>query len=125
MNNTMTDIAALTPQQRTILELRLKEKRAASAVSPSVIERPGRKDVCAVEDNDDENAALAKSNSATDELLGDFYGTFPFPWQPTTFSCIDDPRCEAVMVNQDIGDWEHRRLKGNPAIWVAGCGTNQ
>ncbi|HXQ71801.1 MAG TPA: class I SAM-dependent methyltransferase [Pyrinomonadaceae bacterium] len=76
-------------------------------------------------DQDAENTALATSNSATDELLGDFYGTYPYPWQPTTFTYVDDPRLEAAMVNQDIGDWEQRRLPDNPAIWVAGCGTNQ
>lgn len=76
-------------------------------------------------DRDDENAALTKSNSASDGLLGDFYGTYPWPWQPTTFTYVDDPRLEATMINQDIGDWEHRRLPENPAIWVAGCGTNQ
>ena len=76
-------------------------------------------------DRDDENTALAKSNSASDELMGDFYGTYPWPWQPTTFNYVDDPRLEATMINQDIGDWEHRRLPENPVIWVAGCGTNQ
>src|SRR5690349_2416598 len=76
-------------------------------------------------DRDDENVALAKSNSASDELLGDFYGIYPWPWQPTTFSYVNDPRFEATMINQDVGDWDHRRLPENPAIWVAGCGTNQ
>jgi hypothetical protein len=61
-------------------------------------------------DRDDENAALAKSNSASDELLGDFYGTYPWPWKPTTFSYVNDPHLEATMINQDIGDWEHRRM---------------
>ncbi|MEK6278981.1 MAG: class I SAM-dependent methyltransferase [Acidobacteriota bacterium] len=76
-------------------------------------------------DQDTENTALATSNSASDELLGDFYGTYPWPWQPTTFRCVDDPRLEAAMLNQDIGDWNHRRLPDHPAVWVAGCGTNQ
>jgi SAM-dependent methyltransferase len=126
MNQTTIDVATLTPQQRAMLELRLKEKRAASAVSRPVLERQGREEARAVEaDDDDENAVLANSNTASDELLGEFYGTYPYPWQPTTFGCIDDPRFEAVMANQDIGDWDHRRLKENPAIWVAGCGTNQ
>jgi SAM-dependent methyltransferase len=76
-------------------------------------------------DPDTENTARASSNSASDELLGDFYGTYPWPWQPTTFTYVDDPRLAAAMLNQDIGDWEHRRLPDNPATWVAGCGTNQ
>lgn len=42
MSNTMIDVAALTPQQRTILELKLQEKRAASAVVRPVIENQGR-----------------------------------------------------------------------------------
>lgn len=76
-------------------------------------------------DGDAENTALATTNSATEKLLGDFYGTYPYPWQPTTFTYIDDPRLEAAMINQDIGDWENRRIPDNPAVWVAGCGTNQ
>src|SRR5215471_15453076 len=42
MNNTMIDVTALTPQQRTILELKLKEKRAVSPASRSAIERQKR-----------------------------------------------------------------------------------
>jgi amino acid adenylation domain-containing protein len=42
MSQTMTDVAALTPQQRTILEVRLKEMRALSATLRSAIERQGR-----------------------------------------------------------------------------------
>lgn len=81
---------------------------------------------CAVRvDPDEENVALAMSGPAVDKLLGDFYGAYPWPWQPTTFSYVDDPSFEATMINQDIGDWEHCRLPENPAIWVAGCGTNQ
>jgi SAM-dependent methyltransferase len=76
-------------------------------------------------DPDEENVALAMSRTTVDELLGDFYGAYPWPWQPTTFSYVDDPRFEATMTSQDIGDWEHNRLPENPAIWVAGCGTNQ
>ena len=51
-------------------------------------------------DGDAENTALATSNSASDELLGDFYGTYPWPWQPTTFTYVDDSRLEAAMLNR-------------------------
>ncbi len=42
MSNAMTDVSELTPQQRTILELMLNEKRAASAVPRPVIETQSR-----------------------------------------------------------------------------------
>jgi hypothetical protein len=42
MSDTMTDVATLTPQQRTMLELKLKEKRAATAVARPVIEKQKR-----------------------------------------------------------------------------------
>ena len=42
MSDTITDVTTLTPQQRTILELMLKEKRAASAVPRAVIETQSR-----------------------------------------------------------------------------------
>jgi SAM-dependent methyltransferase len=79
----------------------------------------------AAPDADAENLLLAGTTSAVDKLLEEFYGTFPWPWQPTTFTALDDPRFEAVMVNQDLGDWGHRTLPPDPSIWVAGCGTNQ
>ncbi len=42
MSKAMTDIAELTPQQRTILELMLKEKRAVSAIARPAIEIQSR-----------------------------------------------------------------------------------
>jgi len=42
MSDTITDVTTLTPQQRTILELKLKEKRAATAVARPVIETQSR-----------------------------------------------------------------------------------
>lgn len=42
MSDTMTEVGGLTPQQRAVLELRLKEKRAAAAVPRSVIECQSR-----------------------------------------------------------------------------------
>lgn len=76
-------------------------------------------------DADAENLFLAGTTGAVDKLLEEFYGAFPYPWQPTTFTALDDPRFEAVMLNQDLGDWEHRTLPHGPSVWVAGCGTNQ
>lgn len=76
-------------------------------------------------DADAENLFLAGTTGAVDKMLEEFYGTFPWPWQPTTFTALDDPRFEAVMLNQDVGDWEHRTMPHDPSVWVAGCGTNQ
>jgi len=74
---------------------------------------------------DDENLVLAKSADYVDELNAQFYGRFPYPWRPAEFSYVLDPDFETVMLNQNIGDWEHRAVPRHPKIWVAGCGTNQ
>lgn len=76
-------------------------------------------------DTDDTNLALAVSPASVDEMNAEFYGRFPFPWRPARFDCALDPDFQTVMLNQDLGDWEHRTVPRAPRIWVAGCGTNQ
>ena len=61
----------------------------------------------------------------TDELNARFYGRFPFPWRPAKFDLLSDPDFQTVMLNQNLGDWHGRLIPERPAIWVAGCGTNQ
>lgn len=74
---------------------------------------------------DDENLVLVKSVDSVDELLAKFYGRYPWPWPAKRFDYLDDPEFEMLMVNQDVGDWRHRRLPPDSRIWVAGCGVNQ
>lgn len=74
---------------------------------------------------DEENLVLARSANYVDELNAQFYGRFPYPWRPAEFNYLLDPDFETVMLNQDLGDWQHRTIPRQPKIWVAGCGTNQ
>ncbi len=60
-----------------------------------------------------------------DESNARFYERFPFPWRPAKFEFLLDPDFVTVMFNQNLGYWERRSLPEKPAIWVAGCGTNQ
>lgn len=75
--------------------------------------------------DDDENLVLAESADSVDEVLGKFYGRYPWPWQAMKFDYLSDPDLETVLLNQDLGDWEHKRIPEHPKVWVAGCGTNQ
>lgn len=74
---------------------------------------------------DEDNLVLARSTNYVDELNAQFYGKFPYPWRPAEFNYLLDPDFETAMLNQDLGDWQHRTIPRQPKIWVAGCGTNQ
>lgn len=75
--------------------------------------------------SDSENLGLVDTVQSVDSINAKFYGAFPYPWTPMTFSYLTDDLFEARMLNQDIGDYGHQTMPGNPRIWVAGCGTNQ
>lgn len=68
---------------------------------------------------------LTGSTKVADRMNAQFYDRFPYPWQPMKFSYVEDPDFETLMLNQDIGDFTHRRIPPKASIWVAGCGTNQ
>lgn len=74
---------------------------------------------------DDENLVLAESTQVVDDLNSKFYGRFPYPWRPLKLDILSDPDFETIMLNQDIGDWQHKTISKQQNIWVAGCGTNQ
>jgi SAM-dependent methyltransferase len=74
---------------------------------------------------DEDNLVWARSTDYVDEVNAQFYGRFPYPWRPAQFNYLLDPDFETVMLNQDLGDWQHRTIPRQPKIWVAGCGTNQ
>jgi SAM-dependent methyltransferase len=76
-------------------------------------------------DADEQNLVLARSVDSGDQLPALFYERFPYPQQSTRFDYLTDQDFETAMLNQDIGDWSHRRIPEYPKIWVAGCGTSQ
>lgn len=121
MTQLKNEIASLSPAQRAIFEERLKRKRETAP--PSSI--GARNDADESKSFDDENLVLADSVEGVEGLLSKFYGRFPWPWQAMKFDYLEDPDFEIAMLNQDLGDWEHRTIPTRPAIWVAGCGTNQ
>lgn len=74
---------------------------------------------------DDSNLVLAESTESVDHINSEFYGKFPYPRPAIKFDYLEDSAFEASMLNQELGDWRHRRIARNPRVWVAGCGTNQ
>jgi SAM-dependent methyltransferase len=75
--------------------------------------------------SDEENLILAESIDSVDAINARFYGRFTYPWRPKRFEQVLDPCFETIMLNQNLGDWDHQTLSGSFKIWVAGCGTNQ
>lgn len=76
-------------------------------------------------ERDEQNLVLAKDVKTSEQVLSSFYSKYPYPWNATQFPYLVNPDFEALMLNQDLGDWSHRRIPPNCRIWVAGCGTNQ
>lgn len=76
-------------------------------------------------DRDEQNLTLVESRESSDTILAEFYGKYPYPWKARQFQSLADPDFEMAMLNQDIGDWSHRRVPNNAKIWIAGCGVNQ
>jgi SAM-dependent methyltransferase len=76
--------------------------------------------------DDHQNLVLVETGqAAVDAANAEFYSAFPYPWPPMAFPRLEDPRFEAVMLNQSFGDFTHRTVPADGRIWVAGCGTNQ
>src|SRR5689334_7124119 len=74
---------------------------------------------------DEQNVSLAESGADVDGINAQFYGKYPFPPRAFRLERPLDPDFQRIMLCQDLGDWQHRTLPPRPAIWVAGCGTNQ
>jgi SAM-dependent methyltransferase len=117
-NESFIDLSKLSIKQRAILEKRLDERR-------------GKKNAATIEQAapasgaDEDNRVLATSVGGVEDLLAKFYGRFPWPWLPMKFDYLVDPDFETYALNQDVGDYTHGTVPLRPAIWVAGCGTNQ
>lgn len=75
--------------------------------------------------SDEDNLRLVGSIESVDELNARFYGRFPYPWVPLTYSYPSDPHLMTALLHQDIGDWKYQMESARLKIWVAGCGTNQ
>lgn len=74
--------------------------------------------------SDDENLMLV-GTAPGEQLLGEFYRRFPWPWPPMQWEAVEEPDFERRMLNQSLGDWDNRTVPPQASIWVAGCGTNQ
>ncbi len=78
------------------------------------------------DEQEEQNLLFTDSVRHTEGLVASFYGKFPYPWQPYSFDYVEDPYYSTRMINQELGFWQDPLLPlENPAIWVAGCGTNQ
>jgi SAM-dependent methyltransferase len=73
----------------------------------------------------EENLVLVQSPDQVDQINSAFYSRFPYPWRPQMFQFCTDRGLHTKLVNQNLGDWQHRTIPAHPRIWVAGCGTNQ
>lgn len=73
----------------------------------------------------EENLVLVQSPDQVDQINSAFYSRFPYPWQPQILHFCTDRELHTKLVNQNLGDWQHRTIPARPRIWVAGCGTNQ
>jgi 2-polyprenyl-3-methyl-5-hydroxy-6-metoxy-1,4-benzoquinol methylase len=122
MSSLANDLANLSPQQRAVLELRLKAKRQSAAHAQAASQGDG---AAAGNKSDEENRLLTHSSDSVDGLLANFYKKFPWPWQPMKFDYLADRDFGHNMLNQDLGDFTHRAVPRDAKIWVAGCGTNQ
>jgi SAM-dependent methyltransferase len=124
VNKRTVKVTDLTVEQRSLLESRLRRRLTdtqASSGKPAPACPPASPPV----NEDDENLVIAESGKSVDEILGKFYGRFPWPWQPMKFSRLTDEKLETVMLSQDLGLWNQQLFPERPRIWVAGCGTNQ
>jgi SAM-dependent methyltransferase len=117
MNPLEDRLAALSPRHRALLEMRLQQRRGdPSALAGNMA--PGGQ-------GDEENLLLARSVESVEGLLSRFYGRYPWPWPAKKLDFLEDSGFETAMLNQDVGDWQHRTIPEEPRIWVAGCGVNQ
>ncbi|WP_405783141.1 class I SAM-dependent methyltransferase [Streptomyces sp. NBC_00859] len=60
-----------------------------------------------------------------EQIIGEFYSEFPYPWHATRLTAPDDPTLHPALLAQELGDFTHRRVPRDARIWVPGCGVNQ
>lgn len=117
MNPLEDRLAAMSPRHRALLEMRLRQRRGDPSAPAGGVAPDGK--------GEEENLLLARSVESVEGLLSRFYGRYPWPWPATKLDFLEDPDFETAMLNQDVGDWQHRTIPQEPRIWVAGCGVNQ
>jgi len=71
------------------------------------------------------NLMGALSQPVVDAANREFYGRLTYPWPQMTYPTYADRHCGTVFLNQELGDWSHKRIPPRPRIWIAGCGSNQ
>ncbi len=71
------------------------------------------------------NIMGALSQSGVDDANREFYGKITYPWPQMTYPVYADAQSATVFLNQELGDWTHRRVPQRARIWIAGCGSNQ
>ncbi|MDC3954777.1 amino acid adenylation domain-containing protein [Polyangium jinanense] len=133
-NRTIAALARSIEQARASAAVRLGSDEAQAEPPPdlpalpfdlAMAERSASPGARTARRSDEENLPSAESIAAVDDMVGDFYSRFPWPWNSSKFETLADPDFETVMVSQEVGDYEHRALPREASIWVAGCGTNQ
>jgi SAM-dependent methyltransferase len=76
--------------------------------------------------DDDQNLELLRSGEGQVEARNKlFYNRFQFPPAPHRLYFFTDPQFELSFLNQNLGDWSHRRIPARPSVLVAGCGSYQ
>lgn len=76
-------------------------------------------------EHEEQNLELLTGEGLVEERNKAFYNRFQFPPPPLQLHFLTDPSFERRFLNQDLGDWTHRRVPERPRILVAGCGTFQ
>jgi amino acid adenylation domain-containing protein/non-ribosomal peptide synthase protein (TIGR01720 family) len=66
-----------------------------------------------------------RRTTSHEDRVGEFYSDFPYPWLASRLTAPSDPTLFPALVCQELGDFEHRRLRPDARVWVAGCGVNQ
>lgn len=115
MSDLEARLAELSVAQRRALEAKLATRRRAQQAAEAALQSA----------RDDENLLLVGSSISAEEMVARFYGRYPWPWPAVKFDTYEDPDFDTIMINQEVGDWRHRRLPEAATIWVAGCGVNQ
>ncbi|MGW7419530.1 class I SAM-dependent methyltransferase [Streptomyces sp. NPDC054813] len=65
------------------------------------------------------------ADRAAEQIIGEFYSEFPYPWHATRLTAPDDPSLHPALLAQELGDFTHRRVPRAARVWVPGCGVNQ
>ncbi|MER5887985.1 class I SAM-dependent methyltransferase [Streptomyces sp. NPDC001941] len=71
------------------------------------------------------DATASAPHADAEQVIGEFYSEFPYPWHATRLTAPDDPALHPSLLSQELGDFTHRRIPPGARVWVPGCGVNQ